>query len=295
MKYPKLTSANLLKFLRELTIIFISIVLAFLFDDYREHRNQIEDYRETLLNFQEEVLGTINQKSHIDSLRVASDSYNQGREFERLLNILWLDSLIDVRRAKLIDFEFMLRSNYLTADLYGGYGISPLSQEIQVKYGDQIINKELLESLRNYDEEMINVQRLQQTMLESHRLLNQLIEKTNPYYKFNQKDSLIFYSNEFLWRLKDIVYLRKQEYSYKKLLYQRRFKRTLIEINKELNEHKIKVPDQICSTIDNYVKRFECENNRPIEDSDSLRTIKELVKFKREKFRTERAVHNTVF
>jgi hypothetical protein len=100
MKIGKIIPDKYLKSLRELFVIFISIVLAFLFDDYRENKNENNEYRKTLLNFTEELIDNIDGKRNsLDSFRVNSDNIHRGRKLERLLNLIWFESKIDNREA----------------------------------------------------------------------------------------------------------------------------------------------------------------------------------------------------
>ena len=71
--------------LRELFVIFLSIVLAFFFEDYRETKNEKSQYLETLAAFRLELIGEIESKrTVVDSFRIAGDVSTRGEDFARL-------------------------------------------------------------------------------------------------------------------------------------------------------------------------------------------------------------------
>ncbi len=281
------------KSIRELFVIFISIVLAFLFDDYRENKNQNGEYKKTLVNFTDELVDDIDsRRNHLDSFRVDSDNILRGQDLERLLDLIWFESKIDNKKATMADFEYLIKSEHLSADI-SGYGPSPLSEELRTKFGEQITNRHLVKWLRIYEEEMKTLLKVDQASSDSHELIDRIIEKTNPNYKFTIKDSLLIFSNEFIWRYKNIVTLRRATYHYEKWLVQERLKRVYGELFKELESQGLSLVEYKCTTIDNFNLRFECENGRLI-SGDSLISIAEIVEMKRIKYMQKRAAHNNV-
>lgn len=273
-----------LKWFLELVVIFLSVVLAFFFDDYRENKNENSEYKKTLLNFTEELIDDIDgRRNDLDSFRVASNNIHRGRQLERLLNLLWFESKLDKREATMTDLEYLIKSRHLSADM-NGYGPSPLSEELRTKFGEQIDNRHLVKWLRIYEQEMKNLLKVDQISWDAHVSIYKIIEKINPTYKFTIQDSLQIYSNEFIWRYKDIVMGRKEEYYYDKWLVQKRLKTVFEELSKELDSQELSLADNRCATIDNFELRFKCENGRPINNTDSLKRIEDIVETKRNEF-----------
>jgi hypothetical protein len=276
MNIFNLIRQSYIKFIRELFIIFISIVLAFLFDDYREFKNEKSSYKETLANFRDELLSDLNG-SALDSFRISTDNSTRGWKFERLLNLLWLDSLIDAKKATMADFRFIIKE-YLYTETFSGQEPSPLAKEIRTKFSEHVKSKLTLNQLNIYEAEKKNLL-AQRSYLEKHQeRLDDMISKTNPYYNFTKQDSLLFYSNEFIWRYKDIVDARKGEYRYERWLIQNRYRKVFNAVNKEMELIGLPMSGELkCILVAGFYKRFECENGRRINNGDSLNSIKHIV------------------
>lgn len=269
--------------LAELLVIFLSVVLAFFFDDYRESKNEEAQYKSDLTIFRLELIAEITDiKISLDSFHVYNDESYQGKLYKQLLKQIWLDSLIKIRKATMKDFQFIIETTNLVPSPEQQMK-SPLPEEIRIKYDEYIQNKRTIKWLRIYGQEMGILGGVNKMLYDGGQCLNQLLKKTNPYLKFDTQDSTLFYSKEFIWNYRDIVSIRKQQYRYSKYLVEKRFIDVLDVINEELNDLGISFQSDSC-VRSNYYERFICENERPIIDSDSLLTIKEIVIKERKKY-----------
>ncbi len=283
MDRSKINLKRYVRLIPELVVIFLSVLLAFFVDDYRESKNEETQYKSDLSTFRLELIAEINDiKISLDSFRVYKDPPYQGKLYIQLLNQIWLDSLIEKRQATMKDFRFIIESTNLVPILEQQVK-SPLPEEIRIKYDEHIQSKRTIKWLRIYLQEMGILGGINQMLYDGGQSLNQLIKKTNPYLKFDKQDSALFYSKEFIWNYRDIVSIRRQQYFYSKYLIEKRLIDVLDGMNDELSYLGISTPSDLC-VRSSYYKRFICENERPIIDSDSLLTIKEIVMKERKKY-----------
>jgi len=290
MKFTDLVTEKYSRSIRELIVLFISIVLAFLFEDYRENKNENNAYKKTLVDFTEELIDDMEQRRiMVDSFRVKSGF--SGRQQEDVLDLIWFESKLDSKTATMADVEYLISSGNLSPNIIiGNFGPSPLAEELRTKFSDQINNPNLVKWLRSYEAEMMILVRFNKLLQDSHESLNKMIEKTNPYFRYSKQDSLLVYSNEFIWRYKDIVRNRESELWYNKLLVENRLKKVYKELKKEYELQGLPLDgDHKCAGIDSFRERFVCENGRQNTPGDSLQTMSSLVKKKREDFMEERA------
>jgi hypothetical protein len=190
MKSFKLIPKDYLKLLLELVVIFFSVVLAFFFDDYRESRNVRAQYVADLLTFRDELSQEINNIAvKLDTFLVKDDLSYRGARINRLTNMAWFDWQISNRKASMKDLEFLLRSGCLLPET-GGYTANPLASEIRIKYTEQIQSKNLTKYLRIYDEEMKVLSQSDEELLMSHKDLQEVIQKMNPFLRFTRQDSI---------------------------------------------------------------------------------------------------------
>ena len=262
--------------LAELLVIFLSVVLAFFFDDYRESKNEEAQYKSDLTIFRLELIAEITDiKISLDSFHVYNDESYQGKLYKQLLKQTWLDSLIEIRKATMKDFKFIIETTNLVPNPEQQIK-SPLPEEIRTKYDEHIKNTRTIKWLRIYLQEMGILEGVNQMLYDGGQSLNQLLKKTNPYLEFDKQDSTLLYSNEFIWNYRDMVSNRRDQYHYSKYLTEKRLIDVLDGINEELNDLGVSIQSDSC-VRSNYYKRFSCENERSIINSDSLMTIKEIV------------------
>lgn len=272
------------KLLLELLVIFLSVVLAFFFEDFRESRNEKNHYKTDLLTFKEELVGQINNISvKLDTFQIKDDLQYRGAKVKRLVNLMWFDSLISNGTASMTDFRFLLKSSFLIPE-FGGYNRIALASEIRLKYTEQIRDKNLIKMLSIYDEEMNNLSLISQGINDSYVELDKLVRKMNPFLNFNRQDSLLLYSNEFIWTYKNCVENYESDFLYSKWLVQKRLITIVHSIDKELeNLGEINSNEKNCLKPGFY-DRFECENNRKIDASDSVSRVDVLTIKNRTKY-----------
>ena len=268
-------------------MIFVSVVLAFLFEDFRESKNEKTHYRADLSTFKKELVGQIdNMGVKLDTFQTKDDLAYRGAKVKRLVNLMWFDSLLSNRTASMDDFRFLLKSNYLLPE-FGGYNRIPLANEIRLKYTEHIRGKDLIKVLTIYDEEMNNLSLLNQEINDSYDELDKLIRKMNPFLNFDRQDSLLLYSNEFIWIYKYCAENYESEFFYSKWLVQNRLIMIINAVDRELESLGEKKQTDIKTCLSpNFYDRFECENNRKIQASDSVSrvdvlTIKNRIKYLR--------------
>lgn len=272
------TKPNQFRFLRllaEFTVIFLSVVMAFFFEDFRESRNEKEQYVEALSIFQaelDEVLWTLHFVT--DSFKVSNGYLNRGGLYEKVLILNWLDSLMDQKNATMIDFKFMIESKFLDEPTPSAVSISPLVDEIRTKYGEYAHNRIKSRFLPRYKEEMKRINGKSIRLDKYYTELNKIIRRTNPYLDYNEQDSLLFYSNEFVWLYKKIVNLRREEHEYKLWLAQHRLIGVIEAVNDELDRYGVLIPESAkCYKLD-FLGRFECWEGRSIEsEMDTVKNI----------------------
>lgn len=286
MANPETKQQRLPRHLIEFAVIFLSVVLAFFFEDFRESRNEKQQYKETLMIFGEDLQGFVEGlRKDIDTVRIANDWNNRGQVFEVLLNLLWIDSLIDIKEANLIDFRYIIESEYLQ---YWNIPIpvSPLSEEIRTRHVEHSSRSIKAGVLGIYDMEMSELNSIEQRFLNYYSSLNEIIDKTDPYFIYDAQDSLLFYSDEFIWRFKRIVKLHEAEYYYMRYLVQNRFVKVLNVVVRELERLGTDIPEDIqCFNMDNIYERFECEKGRPLDlEKDTITGISDIVSQKRNRF-----------
>jgi len=275
-----------LKLLAELVVIFLSVVLAFFFDDYREKRSQREQYKSDLTTFNSELLEVIgNIHGRLDSFRVSSDPYRGSKLYE-LLDLVWLDSLVDQRKATMADFRYIIRTHYIDA-FRPDFKMSPLANEIRIKYSAQAAGGNVLNWLSRYQEEVTNHQVGNGAVIEAIQKVIATIDKTSPDLEFDKQDSLLLYSKEARWSFKKVMRIQKDMYNFEKYLAQDRLMQIASGINNELLALGVETtwnPD--CQGLD-FKKRYECEYGKSIKDEDIMR-ISDVVVRERNEFLKER-------
>src|SRR6478736_6325451 len=263
MERSKIKLRRYLRLLPELVVIFLSVLMAFFVDDYRESKNEEAQYKSDLSIFRLELIAELNDiKISLDSFHVYGNETYRGKLYKQLVKHIWLDSLIKIKKATLKDFRFIIE----TTDLVPGAEQlmkSPLPEEIRIKYDEHIRNTRTIKWLRTYLQEMGILEEINKTLYDDGQSLNQLLKRTNPYLEFDKQDSTLFYSKEFIWNYRNMVSIRRQQYLYSKYLAEKRLIDVLDGMNDELKEFGISTPPDSC-VRSNYYKRFICENERPI-------------------------------
>lgn len=271
------------KLLLELVVIFLSVILAFLFDDFRESRNEKSHYKTDLLTLRNDLVGEINNvTAKIDTFQIKEDVPYRGRKLKQLIHLLWFDSLVNIKKASMMDFRFLIE-NFLVPDL-GDYDKNPLANEILLKYSEQIIDKNSLDVLKIYIQEMNRLSLINNETNEAYKELEQFIRKMDPFMNFDKQDSGLLYSKEFIWAYKHYVGNHKDDFAYTRWLVQKRLIKVINGLNSELDNLGHKIKDDSNCYSPSFNKRFECENERKIENSDSLsrvdiKTIKYRTKY----------------
>ncbi len=208
----------------------------------------------------------------LDSFKVLKDQSYRGTELIDLLNLKWLDSLIDRKAASLNDFRYIINSLSLFSGS-GGHLQSPLAGEIRVKYVEQIQKAKTSKFLRIYIEETNDLKDLDQNTNEAIKKLHEFIMKTDPYLKFDRQDSLLFYSKEFIWKYKEVVKSRKFRYSHLRWLAQHRLRQIVGAMNSELVDLGVGPdPNADCAEFD-FKKRFHCEYGEIVGEITSIPKI----------------------
>jgi hypothetical protein len=288
MNKTKLNWKRYLRLVPELLVIFLSVLLAFFVEDYRESKNEESQYKSDLVIFRLELISEINDLNFsLDSFRVSQDDSHRGALYKQLVKQLWLDSLIRRQKATTKDFRFVIETTELIPKPEP-IAKSPLPEEIRTKYDEHIRSTRTIKWLRVYLQEKGVLEGMNRMLYDGGNSLSQLLQKTNPNLEFDRRDSALFYSNEFIWNYRSMVSARKQQYLYSKRLAQKRLIDVLDGINEELDELGVSVPSDSCVRA-NYRQRFICEHKRPINDSDSLITIQEEVIRERKKYFAELA------
>ena len=285
MKAYSIISNTYFKLLLELVIIFLSVVLAFFFDDYRESKNEESQYKKDLLTFRQAIVGEIGDRgAKLDSFYVTSDLPYRGAKLKRLLNLIWFDSLIDHRKAKLIDFKYLVRHSYLLSDYQAGSNYTPMATQILLKYAEQIRDESLVPKLSIYVEEMSHITELNKEIYNDYSELNKFIRKMDPYLNFDKEDSLLLYSKEFIWNFKNIVTDEEDQFFYTKWRVQKRLISILIVIDQELKLLNVSVSEHEKCISTSYRLRFECGMGRALNEGDTILRIKDIVERRRNEF-----------
>ena len=283
MDRGKINLRRYIRLLPELVVIFLSVLMAFFVDDYRESKNEEAQYKSDLSIFKLELIADMNDvKKSLDSFNVYNDASYRGKLYRQLLKQIWLDSLIKTKKATLKDFQFIIE----TTDLVPKPELqmkSPLPEEIRIKYDEHIQDTRTIKWLRVYLQEMGALGGINEMLYDAGQSLNQLLKKTNPYLEFDKQDSTLFYSKEFIWNYRNMVSIRRHQYLYSKYLVEKRLIDVLDGMNDELKSFGISTQSDSCVRF-NYYKRFICENGRPVIASDSLLTIEEIVIKERKKY-----------
>jgi len=280
------TKQRIPRYIIEFTVIFLSVVLAFFFEDFRESRNEEQQYKESLMIFGNDLSEfVIGLRKNTDTVRIANDWANRGGYLELLLNLKWLDSLIDKKEATMTDFRYIIEGKYLQ-NINIPIPLSPLSEEIRTKHGKHASGSIKKRVLRIYEMEMNNLSSLEDEFNNYYSNLDEIIEKTDPHFSYDEQDSLLFYSNEFIWRFKKILRLHRGEYYYKRYLVEDRFVGILNAVTRELERLGAEIPvDMLCFKMDNIYELFECEKGRPLDlENDTITKISMIVTQKRKEF-----------
>jgi hypothetical protein len=272
------------KLLLELVVIFLSVVLAFFFDDYREKKGETDQYKSDLLLFRRELVSEIvEMAASIDSFQVSNPRTNGGDRLKQLLNLIWIDSLIDQKRASMQEFRYIIESYYLFPFI-SDTKISPLANEISVKYSNHISDRIILNGLSIYQEEMTNLQKVNVSITEGSKKIISFIHKTSPNLEFDRQDSILFYSKEVIWAFKNVLMMQREKYAYEKYLAQKRLIVVVEHVDHELRALDVQIPgDSDCYGF-NFKKRYECRENRPISQDAEILKIKDIVVHERNEF-----------
>jgi hypothetical protein len=272
------------KLLLELVVIFLSVVLAFFFDDFREARNEKIQYKTDLLTFRNELVSTVNDMSiKLDTFTVQGDIAYRGTKFKRLVNLNWFDSLLRIRKASMNDFRYLTESDYLIPE-FGEYNKIPLANEIRVKYTEYFNSKDLLNNLNIYEQEMKNLSNLNQVLVDSYKDLDRFLMKMDPYLNFDKQDSLLLYSKEFIWAFNSCNENYKSEFQFTKWLVQKRFIKVINSVNHELESLGVALPNDLNCYSPDFPSRFECSNNRKIQIHDSISRVDNMTIKNRSKY-----------
>lgn len=284
MKYFRTMPQGYFKLLLELVVIFLSVVLAFFFDDYRDKKSMTDQYKSDLLLFRRELVsGIAEMTASIDSFQVANPRTNGGGRLKELLDLIWLDSLIDQKRATMQEFRYIIESYYLFPFISDAK-ISPLANEISVKYSNHISNRIILNGLSIYQQEMSNLQKVNESIIDGSKKIISFIHKTRPDLEFDKQDSILFYSREVMWAFKNVLMMQREKYAYEKYLAQKRLIVVVEHVDHELRALNIQIPgNSDCYGFD-FKKRYECENGKPISQDQELLKIKDIAIFERNGF-----------
>lgn len=272
--------------LRELFVIFLSIVLAFFFEDYREAKNEKSQYLETLAAFRLELIGELESKRNVvDSFRIARDIPYRGEDFARLQVLNWLDTLITSRQATMAHFRYVFSTGVFDTKLYGAYAPSSHAVELRTHYQEHIQSDDLERKLKIYEQEMTISLRLREVFEKYADALSAITRDADPDLQFTATDSLLFYSNRFIWAYRDLLHMRQSEYLYNSwLAYDRLFK-VLEVVNQEL-EWQGQLPANAFDCLDmrSFQSYIECQKGRALTPADSLESLSKLVEQYRIRF-----------
>ena len=279
MENSRLEPKRLKRSFLEFIVIFLSVVLAFFFDDFRETKNEKEQYKEAFMILAEDINGfVVDLRKSIDTVRISTDYANRGEYLEFLLNLKWLDSLIDKEAATMNDFRYIIDDAYLQY-VNIPIPISPLSDQIGTRHGEHASRRIKAAILRIYEMEMDHLNEIDTKFKRYYEEIFAFISKTDPSYNFNQADSLLFYSNEFRWQLKRIVNLHDYEFRYREYLVEVRFVKIFGVLEDEVNRLGIPIPESAkCYKNFQFPARWECENERKLDpEKDKIELIREMV------------------
>ena len=245
---------------KEFIVIFISIVLAFLFDDLRESINERSRYKEALLLFASDLTeGMWSMKSKLDSMHLEEQSWS-GIDFKEISELDWFDSLMDNNAVKYWHLKYMIDQHYIGNGLKNIYLISPLAEEIRTKHIEQASRVFTRKYLRAYLTEMAFLNNAaNQIHVESERL-NLEISKINLFDNQINYDSELMLSNEFKWYYKEQLRLTKAEYLFKDYLVNNKFVKVANGVKSEIERlHLFEADKYSCYTVKPLVERYECQ------------------------------------
>lgn len=284
------TSSRFLRLLAEFTVIFLSVVLAFFFEDFRESRNEKEQYIEAISMFAVDIEELIKGLYYeTDSFRVTPDN-SRGHLLEKILILNWFDSLLNQKNASMSDFKFIIESRLLGVPITTETYLSPLVEEIRTKYGEYAHPGIKSRFLLRYEREMKNLSAIDFRLKEFSKYLQEIIMRTDPYYNFTDEDSLLFYSNEFMWSYRRYVNTHQYRYQYKRFWLAQPQKR-LIDIAEAVNAEldRYGAPTERirkCYEIEDFIQRYTCWEDGFDPEKDSIISINSLVRERIRKYKT---------
>jgi len=188
----------------------------------------------------------------------------------------WFDSLIDQKKANMIDFKFIIQSRLLDTPTPVAISVSPLVEEIRTRYGEYAHPRIKGRFMTLYVGAIKEIEGINIKLDEYYTELNKIIRKTNPYADYTKPDSLLFYSSEFIWLYKEIVRLHQREYFYKVWLAHERLQSIMEEVIKELNRYDVEISKE-CYQLD-FTQRYKCWEGSPIDSKkDTVESIRRIV------------------
>lgn len=243
----------------EFFVVFLSVVLAFFFEDFRESQNERNQYKEAFILFSSELNSTIQSvRSKLDSVKVDNLPWS-GDYYAELLEHLWLDSLLDKKQASMRHFEYFFAQGFLDGTFIASYPRSPLSDEIRRIHGEHARNNITRRMLPRYNEGMNGIEGIQEDLKSNYADLKSILLKTDPLGNYTAEDSLVFYSNEFRGIFKNLTEgLRLRNY-YWNYLAKDRWIKVFDALVEEADRLNVKPPeDALCYALSDYVARFTC-------------------------------------
>lgn len=243
----------------EFFVVFLSVVLAFFFEDFRESQNERNQYKETFILYSSELDGMVqSMRSKLDSVKVDNLRWS-GEYYQELQEYLWLDSLLDQRKATMNHFRYFYKQGYLDGLFIPSYGQSPLSDEIRKRHGEYASNSITRRMLPRYNEGMHVIDGLNGEFTKTYSDLNEILLHTDPLGEYGDSDSLIFYSNEFRGIFKNLTVALENRNLYLNYLTNDRWIVVFDELRKEAERLGISVDeDALCYRMTDYVERFTC-------------------------------------
>lgn len=274
--------------IREFLVVFLSIVLAFLFEDLRENLNGRSEYKEVLIIFASDLSEEMySMKAKIDSSYLEDLPWS-GSDFAELQNLHWIDSLMKNASLRKWHLMFLLDRYYIGSETRRIYDISSLASEIRNKHNEYASRRFIRKELRVYETQMKYLDALSEQIHSAREQLNLQLSKLNLLDETINLDSEVVITSEFKWYFKEYLKLKEEEYLFKDYLVHNRLVFVSKGVKQELdNLHFIMGYSHRCFDITSLVERYECEEGKkpvakpiPIKDLLTKNRIKYYEKLK---------------
>ena len=182
-------------------------------------------------------------------------------------------------------YRFAFSAGAFDNKLYGGYAPSAHATELRTRFQEHIQSDHLERNLKIYAQEMTISLRLREAFEKYADALSAITRDADPYLQFTATDSLLLYSNRFIWAFRDLLRLRQGEYLYNRWLAHDRLFKVLEVVNQELGwQGQLPADAFECLNMRTFQSYIECQKGRALTPADSLESLSRLVEQRRIRF-----------